>query len=304
MILSSKQYREVSPYDLLCAAEQGFAGIDHKFLHALVDEPEKSVADIVRFGLEDRPDARQDLSEDLVNILRHLRTPQAIPYLLESVRRDSTVPLISAFQEIGAPAVEPLLEFYKEMEEDEDSDAGFLLGSLGVRDPRILEALTARLAIDPIDAGHCLAAYGDAAAIPAMREAIAKVEGEEWMVRSLESNLEEIENGRAPSEEDEPFDLWELYPAETDPRFDLLTEAETEAFLDSADEDNRYAAVSVLSEHKTPKRLWDRVLGMAREDPSPAVRGECWEALLDAWDRADIRKAMHACVADVGASDE
>jgi len=83
-----------------------------------------------------------------------------------------------------------------------------------------------------------------------------------------------------------------------------VTEAETEAFLDSSDADNRYAAVSVLSQHKTPERLWDRLLEMARKDPSPAVRGECWQALLEAWERADIGKAMHACVADETASDE
>jgi HEAT repeat protein len=310
LIVSSKQYREVSAYELLCAAEQGFAGIDHKLLHALVDEPEKSIPDIVRFGLEDRPDARQDLTDDLIAICLHLRAPGTIPYLLALLRKnhlDSSIPLISTFQRIGAPAVEPLLEFYKEMEDEEDSDAGFVLGSLGVRDPRILEALTARLAIDPVDAGHCLAVYGDPAAIPAMREAIAKFEGEDehWMKRSLEANIEEIENGRASVEDDEePFDLWELYPDNVDPDFELLTEPETEAFLDSLDDDNRFAAVSVLCEESTPERLWDRLFNMARTDPSPAVRGECWHALIEAWDRKDIQKAIRECVANEGAADK
>ena len=111
LILSSEQFREVSAYDLLCAAEQGFAGIDHRFLHALVDEPEKSLPDLVRFGLEARPNAGEDLSDDLINIFRHLRTPQAIPYFLACLRRnhlDSTIPLICAFREVGEPAVEPL----------------------------------------------------------------------------------------------------------------------------------------------------------------------------------------------------
>src|SRR5713226_8993732 len=163
LILSPEQYTQVSTYELLCAAEQGFAGIDHRLLHAIVDDPEKSIPDLLRFGLERREQAREDLSEDLIQIFRHLRTPRAVPYLLEYLRRnpDTTMPLNCAFQEIGEPAVEPLLEFYRETAAEEDSDAGFLLGALGIRDPRILAVLVDRLKIDPVDAGHCLASYGD-----------------------------------------------------------------------------------------------------------------------------------------------
>jgi HEAT repeat protein len=305
LILSPDQYTHVSTYDLLCAAEQGFVGLDHRFLHAVVDDPEKSLPDLLRFGLEERENPRENLGEDLIQIFRHLRTPRAIPYLLEYLRRnelDATIPVICAFQEIGEPAVEPLLEFYREVEAEENSDAGYLLGSLGVRDPLILQVLLERLKTDPGDAAHCLSAYGDPAAIPAIREAIQIAE-EPWLVQSLEFCLSELEQPVSRTE-DESFDLWELYPPETDPRFDLLTEAETERFLDSTDADNRFAAVSVLSEEATPKRLWDRLLEVAREDPDARVRGECWQALMDGWDRADIRKAMHACLADESASPE
>src|SRR5262249_30273175 len=96
----------------------------------------------------------------------------------------------------------------------------------------------------------------------------------------------------------------ELYPADTDPRFDVLTREETERFLDSPDFGNRFAAVSVISENAVPKRLWDRLLQMAREDPDAPVRGACWEALMDGWERADVRKAMWACADDESASEE
>ena len=177
LILSPSQYSQVPTYDLLLAAEQGWVGLDHRFLHAIVDDPEKSIPDLLRFGLEmeERDDRREDLGEDLIQIFRHLRTPRAIPYLIAYLRRnhlDSTIPVICAFQEIGEPAVGPLLDFYREVGTEEDSDAGFLLGSLGVRDPRILQTLIERLKIDPADASHCLTAYGDPAAIPAIREAI------------------------------------------------------------------------------------------------------------------------------------
>lgn len=247
MILSPDQYASVSTYELLCAAEQGWVGLDHRFLHAIVDHPERSIPDLLRFGMEQRPNAREDLTDDLIQIFRHLRTPQAIPFLVEQFRRnhqDATISVICAFQAIGAAAVGPLVEFYEQVKEDE-TDAGFLLSSLGVRDPRILDVLLERLRIDPVDAGHCLAAYGDPAAIPAIREVIKEGALEEWMARSLEATIAELEADPV-AEDEEPFDLWELYPSETDPRFDLLTEKEKEAFLDSPDRDNRFAAVSVL----------------------------------------------------------
>ena len=52
LILSPSQYSQVSTYELLRAAQQGFVGLDHRFLHAIVDDPEKSIPDLVRFGLE------------------------------------------------------------------------------------------------------------------------------------------------------------------------------------------------------------------------------------------------------------
>jgi hypothetical protein len=314
LILSPEQYTQVSAYDLLCAAEEGFAGIDHRFLHALVDAPEKSIHDIVRFGLEDPEERRaqrgahhiDELDDDLVNVFRHLRAPEAIPFLIECLRRDkleASLPLIDAFQAIGAAAVEPLLAFYEESGREEDSDTAFLLASLGVRDPRILETLLARLEVDPVDAGHCLAMYGDKTALPAMGAALESFEGEEWMKRSLAGSISELESGM-PATEDEPFDLWAQYPSSTDPRFDLLDENETELFLESSDAENRFAAVSVLSEDQTPSRLYERLLRMAREDPDMRVRGECWEALIEGWDRGEIRKAMRACLTDETASDE
>src|SRR5947199_7982103 len=156
LILSHQQYSTVSTYDLLCAAEQGFVGLDHRFLHAIVDDPEKSIPDLLLFGLEKRPGARADLGEELVQIFRHFRDPRAIPYLIEYFRRnhqEATIPLICAFQEIGAPAVEALVDLYGQLKMEDSSDAGYLLASPSVRDPRILEALIDRLNIDPVDAG-------------------------------------------------------------------------------------------------------------------------------------------------------
>src|SRR5262249_9763542 len=107
LILSPEQYTQVSPYELLCAAEQGFVGLDHRFLPGLVDGPKESIPDLVRFGIEEREGRRESLTPDLIDILRHLRAPKAIPFFLEDVRRnglDATLPLIQALREIGEPA--------------------------------------------------------------------------------------------------------------------------------------------------------------------------------------------------------
>jgi len=132
LILAPGQYTEVPPYDLLCAAELGFVGIDQRFLHPLVDDPERSIPDLVRFGLEDHEDAREDLSEDLLNIFRHLKTPKAIPYLIEHMRRcdlEATYPLICAFRDIGEASVAPLIEFAREVAESPSGHGGrFLFG--------------------------------------------------------------------------------------------------------------------------------------------------------------------------------
>ncbi len=268
----------------------------------------------MRFGLEDREARRaqrgahhiDELDDDLVNVFRHLGAPEAIPFLIECLRRDeleASLPLIGAFQAIGAASIEPLLALHEEAGTKEDSDTAFVLSSLGVRDPRILDMLLARLEIDPVDAGHCLAMYGDKTALPALGVALENFQGEDWMRRSLAGSISELES-ETPATEDEPFDLWAQYPASTDPRFDLLERSETELFLESSDAENRFAAVSVLSEEQTPARLYGRLLRMAREDPDMRVRGECWEALIEGWDRSEIRDAMRACLTNETASDE
>jgi hypothetical protein len=304
LILSPEQYSTASAYDLLRAAEQGFVGVDQRFLHAIVDDPAKSLPDLVRFGVERRRDARQDLSDDLVNIVRHLRAPEALPLLIDRLRgsEEADLPTIAALQEIGAPAVEPLLELCRELENEDITDAPFVLASLGVRDPRILDTLIRRIDLDPVDTAHCLAAYGDPAAIPALRAALDS-EGTQadWVQRSIRLNIEELESGPRPSEP-EPFDLWSLYPPEADPRFDLLTESETELFLDSPDDDNRFAAVAQFAEADLPRRLWDKLLDMARHDRDFRVRGESWRALLPAIDRQDVREAMRACLENESAA--
>ncbi|MBI3470803.1 MAG: HEAT repeat domain-containing protein [Candidatus Solibacter usitatus] len=302
MILSPAEYSQVSPYELLEAAERGHVGLDHRWLKALLDRPEQSIPDLVRFALQHQRGDREDLTDDLIAIFHHLGDPRALPYLIQVTRRreDLSFPLIEAFRALGPPAVDALLKLYEEQKDDPNCEIGFLLAALAVPDPRILEALIARLEIDPVDAGHCLAAYRDPAAIPALEAAIARSDREQERA-SLQASLERLRQGEGEIE-DEPFDIWADYPAEDEPRFGWMDEPEWRAFLSSPSPEYRAAAIGCLDEHGPERRDVDLLFGFAREDPDPRVRGRAWQALAGSDDREDIREAMRVRLAQEDAA--
>ena len=303
MILSPDQYPQSTVYDLLVAAERGYAGIDHRLLHAIVDRGEAAVPDVVRYALEDRPDDREELSDDLISIIRHLRDPRGIPCLIKFAAEwldDIPSNLVLAFREMGAAAVEPLLELYQREGDDIDNDLGYLLASLCVRDPRILDTLIERLDYDAADGAACLGAYGDPAALPALDTAGAEA-SEEWVREAIADAVRQIQSPQ-PHEE-EPVDLWAEYPPEADPRFDLFDGDDGRAFLSSPVPEYRFAAITVLCDPDLPKDLWDRVFEIAQTDAEALVRGRAWQALSAAWSRDDVRSALRAKLADENAPD-
>ncbi len=303
MILSPEEYPQSSVYDLLVAAERGYVGIDHRLLHAIVDRGEAAVPDVVRYALDDRPDDREDLSNDLVSIIRHLRDPRAVPCLVKFAGEwmdDIPSNLILAFREMGAHAVGALLELYQQAGDDLENDLAYLLANLGVRDQHILEALIERMEYDVTDGAACLGAYGDPAALPALDAAAAEAT-EDWVREAVADAVRQIQSPE-PHEE-EPVDLWTEYPAEAEPRFDLLDGEDACAFLSSPVPEYRFAAVTVLCDPDLPKDLWDRVFEMARTDTEALVCGRAWQALSAAWSRDDIRSALRAKLADENTPD-
>ncbi len=295
MILSPQEYSARTPRELLEAAARGFVGIDQRWLRALLSRPGDTAAAVVEFAQEDREEDRADLTADLIALLRHLRRPEALPFLLAQVEKypeDIDYDLVAAFRALGAAAVEPLLELYARAGEEAKPEIAFLLASLGVRDGRILELLLQNLAGDAVEAAHCLASYGDPAAAQAIRAAAAQA-GEAWQRTSLEASAVLLEVGGTQEEEEEPFDLFAEYPEEVDPRFDLLDEAEIEAFLASPEPDYRAFAVAELTHEGVPEHLTARLLRLAQEDPSPEVRGLAWENLGEVARRNPaVREAM------------
>ena len=53
-----------------------------------MDDPSKTLPDLVRFGLESQEDNPIHLDDELLDIFRYLRSPEAIPFFIEYIRRD------------------------------------------------------------------------------------------------------------------------------------------------------------------------------------------------------------------------
>jgi hypothetical protein len=297
MILSPQEYAARPPRELLEAAARGYVGIDQRWLRALVSRPGDTAAALAEFAREEREEEREDLTADLIALVRHLRLPEALPFLLAQVEKypeDIDYDTVAAFRGLGAAAVEPLLELFARAPEEARPEIAFLLASLGVRDSRILKLLLDSLAEDAVEAAHCLASYGDPAAVEAIRAAAAQAP-EAWQRTSLEASAAMLAAGGAGEDEEEPFDLFAEYPEAADPRFDLLDQAEIEAFLASPESDYRAIAIGELTQEGVPEHLTERLLQLAQEDPSPEVRGVAWEALGEVARRhAAVREAMHA----------
>ena len=178
MVISPSNLSEFTAYQLLEAAANGRVGVDHRFLHALLDQPERTLSDIVRFSLESRPLDPINLEDELLAIFRSLRTPEAVPFYIKFIKDDSLdVPdeVVDAIFPVREAAVEPLLELYEELDEDESGEVAFLLASLRVRDPRILAILLDRLEYDAGDGALSLGLYGDEAARPALEKVLAEL---------------------------------------------------------------------------------------------------------------------------------
>lgn len=253
---------------MLEAAARGHVAIDHRFLHALLDEPEKTTDDVVRFASEEYEEARIDLEDDLVNIARYLRAPELLPFLLECVERydddvpDSVVETVCGFRE---RALEPLLELNRRIGGGEGCEAPFLLASLGVPDQRIEAVLKELAQRDPDEASFCAEIY------------------------------EELAQGTADIA---PYDIWEEYPEVAEPPFEVLTPAERLELLAADSADLRAAAASsFFNEPDLPEAATRALVALAETDPDPVVRAAAWRSLAIEYDNEELRGKMLARLA-------
>ena len=306
MILDPGRYEGVKVYSLLEAAARGYIAVDHRFLHAILDRPEQAIPDLVRFAADEREDDPVDLEQPLVDIFRYLKTPEALPFLIGLVRRDpDEVPdeLVESFAALGSAAVDPLLEILDQL--SDPGDVPFLLTELRVRDPRILDILVRRLAVDPLDAALCLEIYGDPAAIPKLEAALQQIPADDRSRPLIQGALDSLASDVVSQAEPlEPFDIWELYPEKDLPDLDKLSDEERLAMLAGGSAELRAGIAESYGGSEPALVVRARLLELARLDPDLAVRGACWEALGEISGEPEVRRAMLNVLEDLSSSIE
>jgi hypothetical protein len=301
LFLDPNKLADATPAEVLESAANGHLGLDHRFLHSLLDRPAESLPAALQAAERDTSHDAVDLEPELIALFRYWKTPDALPFFIRCVReapeeiRDEVV---EALVELGQPALEPLLTLYYDLDESESGEVAFILANLGVRDPRVLNILLDRLERDPSDGIFLLSLYGD----PAARHAIEKEASElgeisEALKNEISEILEQLTEassaeGSQKGHENEPFDIWALYPEEADLPVELLDEDERAELFQHPVPSMRAAAAASFFNRELNADLRSKLLALARNDSSPGVRARAWEALTNATEETEVVEAM------------
>jgi hypothetical protein len=279
---------------LLSEAERGLIGFDQRLIRSLISRPEEVLAAMEMMTAGEREEAMLDLTEQFFDLYRYFRTPLAIPFFVDLLkRREDSIPdpLMEAFADLGAPAVEPMLELHEASVEDDRPDLVFLLATLGVRDERIRGLIADTVARDPYEGALCAGLYGD----PALKDSVAaclentRPASEERKV--LEECLAELDRERGPHEPVE-FDILDLYPAQSMPLFDQILPEEVAGFFECEDPAYRARAAASFTDDSYSDDVRDQLFVLAETDPEPAVRGAAWRALGERIEEEPIREHL------------
>ncbi len=304
MFLDPNKLVEAKPAEVLDAAARGRLGLDHRFLHALLDRREEALPAVVAFAARDREYDAVDLAPDLIALFRHWGAPEAIPFLIKYIKEDpSDIPdeAMEALVALGRAALDPLLALYQELAESESSEVAFVLVNLGIRDERILKILIDRLEYDLSDAVFLLGIYNDPAARPALELAAKELAGSDSELKKeiakaleeLGSPADAIEGGQ---EAGENFDIWALYPEKADLPIELLGEDERAELLEHPVAALRAAAAGSFFNRELNDQQCNKLLAVARRDAEPSVRARAWEALMNATEETEVVEAMLAAM--------
>jgi hypothetical protein len=301
LLLDPDRLQEAPPAEVLEEASKAHLGLDHRFLHALIDRREEALPVVLAFGARDRSSDKVDLAIELIAILRYWKAPEAVPFLVQFIKEDpEDVPddVVIALVDNAAHALEPLLQLYSELEEGDGGEVAFILATLGLRDERILKLLIDRLEYDLSDTVLLLEMYGDPAAADAIEKQAATLGDADQalkqeiavMLASLRSQAEEDEFER------EPFDIWELYPEKAELPVDLLDEDERQELLDHPVAAVRAIAASSFFNQPLTVEQRATLLRLAQHDEAAHVRARAWEALIDATAEPEVVAAMLAAL--------
>lgn len=299
MLLDPEKLAESSPAEILEAVASGHLGLDHRFLHSLLDRSAESLPAVIAFSRQNHTGGVVDLSPELTALFHFWKAPEGVPFLISSIKDDpENVPdeIMEAFVAIGPPALEPLLGLYAELEESQNGEIAFILSSLGVRDSRILNLLVDRMEYQLDDAILMLGIYGDPAAIPKIESIASRFdELDSALQREITETIESL-RGNGPSDETppapDPFDIYALYPETADAPIDLLDEDERAILLTHPVPAVRAAAAASFFNSELSSQQRIKILTVAKEDCSSLVRARAWEALMDSTEDAGVIDSM------------
>jgi hypothetical protein len=298
LFLDPDKLQQSTPAEVLEAAARAHLGVDHRFLKALLGRKEETQAAAVAFGERDRSADRVDIAPELIALFRHWKAPEGIPFYIRYIKEDpENLPdeVVVGLVELGQASLDPLIELYEELEEEESGEVAFVLANLHIHDPRVLQILLDRMDYDLADTALLLGIYHDPAAIPALEEALANLDdGEAEIKKELAeviANLSEPKPAPEPLEA-EPFDIWSLYPEQDDLPVDALEDDERRELLAHPSPEIRaIAAHSFFNQPLAePERL--ALLKLAKTDPVAAVRARAWESLIDATEDTEVVESM------------
>src|SRR5271165_6131624 len=204
------QLATIPPAVILDSIAHGYLALDHRALRALIDRPEEAVAAIAGFAKRDHSEDAVDLEPDLVALIRHLRAPGGILFLIDSIRvAPIEIPddVIETLVLLGQPAAEPLLQLYGELDVSESGEVAFILASLRVHDDRILKLLLDRLPFEAGDGAFLLGLYHDPAALPALETLLEELTDEGKVRKEVVEAIETLRNPAPPlTAETDEFD--------------------------------------------------------------------------------------------------
>ncbi|MBV8895893.1 MAG: HEAT repeat domain-containing protein [Acidobacteriaceae bacterium] len=304
MFLDPNNLNQYSPAEVLEAAAKGHLGVDHRFLRSVIDRRGSALPALVAFAERDRSGDLVDLAPEIIAIFRAWKTPEAVPFLIRYIKEDpQELPdeLVETVVEIGRPALDPLLALYQELDESESGEVAFILTHLGIRDERILKILLDRLEYDLTDTALLLLIYADPAAKSALEAAMKELSDSEADVkREIADVIAGFDKPEPEAEEQDEFNIWDLYPEKEDLPVELLGEETRGELLKHPVESVRAAAAASFFNRELNLRQRKKLLQLAQQDESVNVRSRSWEALMGATEHDEVIEAMLAALRQPG----
>lgn len=277
-MLPASQYANASVTELLNEAAHGRVGLDQRWLAAILSRGPAAAPEIIAFGNNYPETSRLELGDDIIALLRYLKSPESLDFYLGFLRDNpDDVPddIHFALRDMGAAATGKLIDLYQELGEEKGGEVAFALSSIRPRDPRVLALLVERAEFDMEDAALALGLYGDPAAKPVLEKYLLEDPTNPYLIDAL------AELGKTDQADDAAeFDIWRSYPEVAAADVSVLTEPDRVVLLqEGASLEDRVAAAHSFFGDPITDATYQALRKSADSDPEPRVRGEAWKVL-------------------------